>query len=91
MTEAPELGAVVLVTWRDAYFELDEGPPKPDYLVRTVGWVVDTDDLWIAVAAEELPGDDGFRAIMRCKGEAFYLQDDCARDSRDSPKAVVVG
>lgn len=59
-----DLGAVVVVIWRDAYFELDEPRiPRADYQVRTVGFVVDTDDVWIHVAAEELPDDDGYRAI----------------------------
>jgi hypothetical protein len=58
-----EPGAIVLVTWRDAWFTLDEEPPRADYQVRTVGWVVDTDDIWIRVAAEKLPDDDGYRAI----------------------------
>jgi len=60
-----DLGAVVVVTWRDAYFDYDEpDQPRADYQVRTVGFVVDTDDTWITVAAEALPDDlGGYRAI----------------------------
>ena len=59
----PEIGTVVIVTWRDAFFELDEGPPRADYHVRTIGWVLQTDETWITLACEELPDDDGFRAV----------------------------
>lgn len=58
-----EEGTLVIVHWRDAWFEFDEGEPRADYQVRTVGWVVNTDDVFISIAAEELPDDDGFRAI----------------------------
>lgn len=58
--------AVVLVEWRDAWFEFEAADPassRPDYLVRTVGWLVAEDAEWIHVAAEILPDGDGFRAV----------------------------
>jgi hypothetical protein len=59
----PEAETLVMVTWTDAWYELEEGPPKADYLVRTVGWVLNTDGVFLTIASEELPGDDGYRAI----------------------------
>lgn len=58
-----DIGSLVMVTWRDAYFDFDEpDTPREDYQVRTVGFVVGFDDTWIHLAAEELPEDDGYRA-----------------------------
>jgi hypothetical protein len=92
LTEAPELGAVVLVVWRDAHFDFNEpDEPRGDYQVRTVGWVVDTDDLWISVAAEELPDDDGFRAITRIPRAVILKIERFALAAHDSPKPVVAG
>lgn len=60
----PRVGSLVVVTWRDAYFDFDFDSRRDDYLVRTVGFVVDSDsDTFLSVAAEELPHDDGWRAV----------------------------
>lgn len=57
---------LVMVTWRDAYFDFDapdEGDEREDYLVHTVGYLVGEDAKFIHVAAELLPDGDGYRAI----------------------------
>jgi hypothetical protein len=58
-----DLGAVVAVTWRDAYFDFDEQPLRDDYQVSTVGFVVDMDETWIHLAQERLPDEFGHRAV----------------------------
>lgn len=52
----------VLVTWRDA-FEYDQPEPREDYLVLTVGFVVEDGPLFLSIAQEVLPDEDGHRAI----------------------------
>jgi hypothetical protein len=62
-TEPPEL---VLVTWRDAWFDFDVADPEEthaDYLVRTVGFLVRRGPRFVSIAQEVLPDGDGFRAI----------------------------
>jgi hypothetical protein len=57
---------VVLVTWRDAWFDFDEPDPedaRADYLVNTVGYLVRTGPRFVSVAQEILPDGDGFRAV----------------------------
>jgi hypothetical protein len=54
---------IEVVTWTDAYFELDEEEPNDEFLVQTVGWVIRETPKWISVASELLPNDDGHRAI----------------------------
>ena len=57
---------LVLVTWHDAWFDFDQLDPedcRPDYLVRTVGFLVSDGSRFVSVAQEILPDGDGFRAI----------------------------
>ena len=57
---------LVLVTWRDAWFDFDQGAEdeeRPDYLVRTVGFVVREGPRFVSIAQEILPDGDGFRAV----------------------------
>lgn len=57
---------LVLVTWRDAWFDFDEPDPedvRSDYLVRTVGYLVRRGPRFVSVAQEILPDGDGFRAV----------------------------
>ena len=57
---------LVLVTWCDAWFDFDQAlddDERPDYLVRTVGFVVREGSRFISIAQELLPDDDGFRAV----------------------------
>jgi len=57
---------LVLVTWRDAWFDFDQASDeeeRPDYLVRTVGFVVREGPRFVSIAQELLPDDDGFRAV----------------------------
>jgi hypothetical protein len=57
---------LVLVTWHDAWFDFEESDPKdcrPDYLVRTVGFLVNEGPRFLSIAQEVLPDGDGFRAV----------------------------
>ena len=57
---------LVVVTWRDAWFDFDHADstePRTDYLVTTVGFVVREDRRFLSIAQEVLPDDDGFRAV----------------------------
>jgi hypothetical protein len=65
LPERPEF-PLVLVTWRDAWFDFDEPDPedaRADYLVSTVGFLVRQGQRFVSVAQEVLPDGDGFRAI----------------------------
>jgi hypothetical protein len=57
--------APILVIWRDAWFEFDhdETEERADYLVETVGWIVDDGPKFLSIAQERLPNGDGFRAV----------------------------
>jgi hypothetical protein len=57
---------LVLVTWRDAWFDFEEPDPedvRADYLVNTVGYLVRRGPRFLSVAQELLPDGDGFRAV----------------------------
>jgi hypothetical protein len=57
---------LVLVTWRDAWFDFDAPDPeeaRPDYLVQTVGFLVREGPRFVSIAQELLPDGDGFRAV----------------------------
>ena len=65
LTAPPEF-PLVLVTWRDAWFDFDEPDPdeaRADYLVTTVGFLVRQGPRFVSVAQEVLPDGDGFRAV----------------------------
>jgi hypothetical protein len=65
-TAEPPAFPVVLVTWRDAWFDFDEPDPedaRADYLVTTVGFLVRQGPRFVSVAQEVLPDGDGFRAV----------------------------
>lgn len=65
LTDPPEF-PLVLVTWRDAWFDFDEPDPddvRADYLVTTVGFLVRQGPRFVSIAQEVLPEDDGFRAV----------------------------
>jgi hypothetical protein len=64
-TDLPEF-PLVLVTWRDAWFDFEEPDPedvRADYLVKTVGYLVRRGPRFVSVAQELLPDGDGFRAV----------------------------
>ena len=52
---------LIVITWTDAHFELDEGEPREDFLVSTVGWVLSRGPRFVRIASERIP--DGWRAI----------------------------
>lgn len=57
---------LVLVIWRDAFFDFDQSDPddiRPDYLVHTVGFLLAQGPKFISLAQEVLPDGDGFRAV----------------------------
>ena len=57
---------LVLVTWHDAWFDFEESDPEDcrlDYLVRTVGFLVNEGPRFLSIAQEVLPDGDGFRAV----------------------------
>lgn len=57
---------LVLVTWRDAYFDLDvaeRGGARDDYVVTTVGFLITESPLYVSIAAERLPEGEGWRAV----------------------------
>ena len=59
-------GTLVLVKWRDAYFEHEQADPddcRDDYMVHTVGFVVKVTTKFLGIAQEELPEADGWRAV----------------------------
>jgi hypothetical protein len=65
LADPPE-SPLVLVTWRDAWFDFDEPDPqdaRADYLVSTVGFLVRRGPRFVSVAQEVLPDGDGFRAV----------------------------
>jgi hypothetical protein len=64
-TDPPE-SPLVLVIWRDAWFDFEEPDPedlRADYLVTTVGYLVRRGPRFVSVAQEILPDGDGFRAV----------------------------
>ena len=57
---------LVLVIWRDAYFEFDQHEAddvRPDYLVHTVGFLLAEGPRFVTLAQEVLPDGDGYRAV----------------------------
>jgi hypothetical protein len=57
---------LVLVTWRDAYFDLDQTTTddfRSDYLVQTVGFLVADGPTFVSLAQEVLPDGEGYRAV----------------------------
>jgi hypothetical protein len=57
---------LVVVTWRDAWFDFDHADatePRSDYLVTTVGFVIREGPRFVSIAQEVLPDGDGFRAV----------------------------
>lgn len=57
---------LVLVIWRDAWFDFEESDAddaRSDYLVTTVGFLVRRGPRFVSIAQEILPDGDGFRAI----------------------------
>jgi len=56
----------VVVEWHDAWFDFDlPGPEdaRPDYLVRTAGFLVADGPRFLSIAQEVLPDGEGFRAV----------------------------
>jgi hypothetical protein len=57
---------LALVEWHDAWFDHDQRTiedRRPDYLVRTVGFLIDEGPRIVSVAQELLPDGEGFRAV----------------------------
>jgi hypothetical protein len=57
---------LVLVIWRDAFFDFDQSNAddiRPDYMVHTVGFLLAEGPKFVSLAQEVLPDGDGFRAV----------------------------
>jgi len=57
---------LVLVIWRDAFFDFDQKSSddfRSEYLVHTVGFLVAEGQTFISLAQEVLPDDEGYRAV----------------------------
>ena len=57
---------LALVEWQDAWFDVDQltvEDRRPDYLVRTVGFLIDDGPRVVSLAQELLPDGEGFRAV----------------------------
>jgi len=57
---------LVLVIWRDAFFDFDQKSAdefRPEYLVHTVGFLVAEGPTFVSLAQEVLPDDEGYRAV----------------------------
>ena len=63
---APPVPPLVVVTWRDAFFDFDKVTAdefRTDYLVNTVGFLVSDGATFVSLAQEVLPDDEGYRAV----------------------------
>jgi hypothetical protein len=57
---------LVVVIWRDAFFDFDQADVddiRPDYLVHTVGFLLAEGPTFVSLAQEVLPDGDGYRAV----------------------------
>jgi hypothetical protein len=57
---------LVVVIWRDAFFDFDQASAedvRPDYLVHTVGFLLADGPTFVSLAQEVLPDGDGYRAV----------------------------
>ena len=57
---------LAMVEWQDAWFDLDQRSVedrRPDYVVRTVGFLIDEGPTVVSLAQELLPEGEGFRAV----------------------------
>jgi hypothetical protein len=57
---------LAMVEWHDAWFDLDQltiDDRRTDYLVRTVGFLIDDGARVVSLAQELLPDGEGFRAV----------------------------
>jgi len=52
---------MVVVTWEDSYFDLDEPNMRSEYLMTTMGYLIEEGDRWVRIASESSP--DGYRAV----------------------------
>lgn len=67
----PELNDLVLVIWRDAWYDPDESAPadwRADYPIETVGILARNDGV-VSVAQEKLPDEEGYRAVTHIPRE----------------------
>ena len=57
---------IVVVEWHDAWFDYELAGPEdrsPDYVVRTIGFLVVDGPRFLSLAQEILPDGGGFRAV----------------------------
>lgn len=55
-----------LVTWRDAFHDLDYAKARKDFLVKTVGWTK-REGRWLTIINEKQPegSDPDYRGVTR--------------------------
>jgi hypothetical protein len=85
---------LVLVRWRDAWFDFDQGEAdeeRADYLVTTVGFVVREGPRFISVAQEILPDGDGFRAVTHIPRSVVEAIVPLSRDHGGSTNGSAAG
>jgi hypothetical protein len=64
--EEPPDYPLVMITWHDAWFDFDQTEAddcRIDYLVKTVGFLLNEGPKFLSIAQEMLPDGDGFRAV----------------------------
>jgi hypothetical protein len=57
---------LVVVTWRDAFFDFEraaDAHDRSDYLVRTVGFLLARGPRFLTLAQGVLPDGEGYRAV----------------------------
>ena len=83
---------LVLVIWRDAFFDFDQKSTedfRSEYLVHTVGFLVADGPTFISLAQEVLPDDEGYRAVThipRVVVERIVLLDAAAEEAPTPPE-----
>lgn len=79
---------LVLVSWHDAWFDFEAADPddcRTDYLVRTVGFLVNEGPRFLSIAQEVLPDGDGFRAVTHIPVSIVEEVTTLAAEPRDLP------
>lgn len=79
---------LVLVRWRDAWFDpeqLGAEDWRTDYPVQTVGFLVRNDSVVVSVAQEILPDGDGYRAVTHIPAPIITSITVLTEGRQDSP------
>jgi hypothetical protein len=64
---------VVVVLWRDAFYDYEvRDGMRAEFLVRTVGYLIDGDGPFVHLASEILPEGDGYRGVTHVPTHAIH-------------------